>query len=436
MRISIIGTGYVGLVSGACLSELGHDVVCLDVDRNKIENLKSGKISFYEPYLAELVTNNAKKKKLIFTTSFKSSANSDVIFLCVDTPRNKDGKANLENLWSAIKSLSKFLKSNSIIVLKSTVPLGTCAEIVKFFRNLDNKSIPKVCSNPEFLKEGSAVNDFLRPDRIIIGSKDLVVKEILSKLYEPLNRKSNKLIYMSPESAELVKYSSNAFLATKISFMNQISRLCEEVGADVDDVRKGMGSDKRIGKDFLYAGIGYGGSCFPKDLSVLEHELRKINISNNILRSTMQTNDEQLIFFRNKILKYFLNRKVSIDSINLTVWGATFKPNTSDIRESQSIKLINDLAKRVNKIFIYDPVVRKEDLNKALLSNNIYVLDNMYSKINMSEGLIICTEWKEFWNPNLHLLEDLKSKIIFDGRNILNREMLSKFNIDYIGIGR
>lgn len=435
MNISIIGTGYVGLVTGACFAELGYRVKCLDRDYKKLKELKYGKVSFYEPFLEEIVKNNLSNQRLSFTDSYEEAASSQIIFVCVDTPSDINGDANLDNFWSAIKSIGQFLGSKSIIVLKSTVPLGTNAKVNEYFKKNMNKASPIICSNPEFLKEGSAINDFLRPDRIIIGSNHKSASSLLEQLYEPLNRKSNKLIFMNPESAELVKYASNSFLATKISFINQISRVCESIGGDINSVRKGMGSDKRIGKDFLYAGIGFGGSCFPKDISVLQKELQKLNISQNILEATIKANDQQLIHFKDKILNYFANEKVSLKSIVFTIWGASFKPNTSDVRESQAIKLIKDIAKEVKRIYVYDPVVNSDTLKNEKLPKNVSLIENMYTKIDASHGLIICTEWKEFWHPDPKILQNLKFRVIFDGRNILNKESLSEFNIKYFGVG-
>jgi|TARA_B110000003_G_C16593018_1_gene512573 UDPglucose 6-dehydrogenase len=433
MNITIIGTGYVGLVSGACFADLGNKVTCIDTDKKKISNIQKLKIPFYEPGLEEIISRNLKNSRLNLSTSYKNISSSDLIFICIDTPRALNGKPDLTNLNSSISSIMENLNKSTTIVMKSTVPIGTNKKISK---KLLQKFTPQgisisICSNPEFLKEGSAVNDFFRPDRIVIGADCNKAFNLLQTVYKPLCRKSKKIIRMKVESAELTKYASNAFLASKISFINGIALLAEEVGADIHEIRHGMGSDARIGKDFLYAGIGYGGSCFPKDVKALIHTKKKFNIDSSLLSAVEKINKNQTKFFSNKLTKVYKN---DLKEKNLLIWGLSFKPNTDDTRDSVAIEIIEMLSTKANRIFVYDPIV-KNIPKKLLIHKNISFVKNQYSNISSSHALVILTEWKQFWDPDLEQLKKLLDMQVFDGRNILSSKNLIKNGFTYHGVG-
>lgn len=431
MKISIIGTGYVGLVTGACLAELGNEVICMDKSKNKVNDLVNGKIPFYEPQLKNLVKKNLPSKNLIFTDSYKDACKNKIIFVCVDTPDN-NGKPNLKNFNSCITSILKHGKPNTLIVTKSTIPLGTNTKIeLKLTKyNQKNNTNFKLASNPEFLKEGSAVQDFFKPDRIVIGTNDQDSKNILEKIYAPLSRNKNKIINMSPSSAELTKYAANAFLATKISFINEISQISEKTNANIHDIRKGLGSDPRIGSDFIYAGIGFGGSCFPKDLSALKYSKKKFNLQEGIIEKTISNNEIQLNYFYNKIIKAGI---INSKKHRIAIWGLTFKPGTDDLRESVSIKLINMLATKVHSLHLYDPMANYEEVASQIkVKNNIFFYDDKYLAAKDSHSVVLATEWKEFWELDTN---NLRNKTIFDGRNIYDHEYYKKHKVNIIGIG-
>lgn len=432
MKVSIIGSGYVGLVTGACLADMENHVTCLDIDKKKIKSLNIGSVPIFEPGLTELVKKNIKVGFLNFVSSYSKISDADIFFICVDTPNDQNQKPNLNNLFSVCNSLCSILTKNTVVVLKSTVPLGTNQEISRLFKEKLPKNISvDVVSNPEFLREGSAISDFMRPERIIIGSSSDHAISILNDLYAPYSRKKNKILIMSPASAELSKYASNSFLATKISFINEMAIIAEEVGADMHEVREGIGSDSRIGDQFLYAGLGYGGSCFPKDINALISFQNENNLKSNILKATHLQNKSMEIFFTSKILDFFGEPKTK----SLLFWGSSFKPNTDDVRESISIKLILFLAKQFASIALYDP--KALDNSRIVLENidNVLFLSNKYEGIEQYDALIICTEWKEFWNPDYEKLKKMKSKVIFDGRNILKKEVAIKNGLTYFGIG-
>jgi len=433
LKISIIGSGYVGLVTGACLAEIGHSVTCLDINKTRIENLKKGILPIYEPQLENLVVKNIKNKNLNFTHSYESIAKNTIFFICVDTPNNTQNKPNLKNLFSVISSLGDIINEDAIVVLKSTVPLGTNQEVYKrLIKKIDNKKLEiTVVSNPEFLREGSAVNDFMKPERIIIGTDSLEARDILQSIYKPLCRKSDKIIFMSTNSAELTKYSANAFLATKISFVNEIAEIAELVGADMHEVRKGIGSDSRIGKDFLYAGLGYGGSCFPKDLKALSYFQKVNDLNSSIISATQDRNNHNVSSFVKKVNLSFKEPKTS----SLLIWGSSFKPDTDDIRESLAIKVIKSLSYKFKKIYVYDPEASKNTKEFFHDVTNVAFIKDKYNQISNCNGLVICTEWKEFWNPDYKKLSSLKERTILDGRNILNRKDVEKNNLIYKGIG-
>ena len=410
MNITIIGTGYVGLVSGACFAELGNKVTCLDINSKIISQLKKSKVSFFEPDLEKLVQKNIKKKKLIFTTSYDEGCKNDIFFICVDTPDDGSGSPDLKSLDSVLTMLKKKIQRDAILVLKSTLPIGTNRSISD---SMSENFLPKninidVCSNPEFLKEGSAVKDFMK-------------------------RKSNQLFHMSIESAELTKYASNAFLATKISFMNEIALISEKSGANIHQVREGMGADKRIGSDFLNAGLGFGGSCFPKDLKALITFEKKNKIKDGIIENALKINQNQVKLFAKKIRSKF---RSSLNDKSFVVWGLAFKPNTDDTRDSVAIELIKLIAPQVKRLYVYDPKVRKDSLRSELKKyGNIQFLTSQYENFHLANGLIICTEWDDFKDPSIDELAKLQDRMIFDGRNILDSKAIKENNFSYLGIG-
>mgnify|MGYP001285862558 FL=1 len=436
MNITVIGCGYVGLVTGACLADIGHNVVCIDNNKSKIKSLIKGKITIYENGLEKLINYNIKEKRLAFTSSYKTAVNhSDIIFLAVDTPPKKDGAADLTNIKSACTSISNYMSNSKIIVEKSTVPVGTSlilSKLIKSSLKKLNKQVKfSIISNPEFLKEGVAIDDFMKPDRIIIGLDDDNHKEIFNEIYKPFNRKSNKIQFMSVSSAELTKYASNAILATKISFINEMANLAELLDVDIEDVRIGIGTDRRIGNEFLYPGCGYGGSCFPKDIEALLSIAKKNNFKMNILESVRNVNNKQKEILFKKIFEF---HKKNLKNKTIAVWGLSFKPKTDDIRDAPSIKLIQNLLSYGATVRAYDPVATLKHLFK---SNRYKEFKSAKLAIKDSDSLAICTEWKEFWSIDPIKLKKLLAKpVIFDGRNIYSPDIMSKNGITYIGVGR
>jgi UDPglucose 6-dehydrogenase len=431
MNITVIGSGYVGLVCGSCLADLGHKVTCVDTNSSKIKSLQKGKLSIYEPGLEKLIRKGLSKKNLIFTTSYKKGCKNQILFLCLDTPSLKNGGADLSNLYSSIRSIKDHLTSDCLIINKSTVPLGTAKKIKKQFLKSAKFNV-EVCSNPEFLREGQAIKDFMDPERIIIGVDSDLTKRTMQEIYCPINKKHNKKIFMSIESAELTKYAANSFLASKISFMNEISILAENYGGNMHEIREGIGSDSRIGPSFLNAGLGFGGSCFPKDLKAIIHEQKKLHLPQGIVASALDINKRQLDLFYKKILNFYQG---NIKKKDFFIWGLAFKPNTDDIRESVSIKLIKKLSPKVNSLTLYDSLA-VPNAKKALKGiPNISFTKQKYSNFHQIHGLIICTEDKEFFNPRISELKKLQDEVIFDGRNILERSILEKNNFHYEGIG-
>ena len=436
MNITVIGTGYVGLVSGVCLADIGHNVICLDTNKKVIEKLNRGKVPYYEPLLSDMIKKNLKKAKITFSTSYKNSTKDvNIFFICVGTPENKDGSSNLDYVFSVAKSLARNISSDSVIFVKSTVPVGTNELIQEQINKYKKKGIKiKVASNPEFLKEGDAVNDFMQPDRIIIGTSDKAIEKLAHQIYKPLISKVSSLMTMPIKAAELTKYAANSFLATKISFINEISLLSEKLGIDIDDIKVGIGSDPRIGNKFLNAGLGFGGSCFPKDVSSLINMYKENKLGSYLLSSVKNVNSNQKNNFLNKIKMHFKNSNFKDKSF--MIWGLSFKPETDDIRESVGIKLAKDLSKQVKKLYLYDPIAMgnaKQELSKL---TNIEFIKNEYTNIKECDALILCTEWKLFTNPNLKMLKKLKGQVVFDGRNCLNKDTFIKNNIKYIGIGK
>ncbi len=438
MKIGIIGSGYVGLVTGACFASAGLDVTIHDKDNSKINKLNKGKVPFFEPGLEDLVTTGIQRKNLRFTSSFKNLLKvSSIIFVCVGTPQRKNGSPNLSFIDNVLEEICIFYenakdKSDKIVFIKSTVPPNTTN---RFNRKLEIRGIYNVlcASNPEFLREGSAVFDFFSPDRIIVGSEDKRVRRSALDLYLKITKKKN-IIFTSPQSSELIKYASNAFLATKISFINELSRLADSIDADISEVSRGVGHDKRIGNSFLNAGIGYGGSCFPKDSLALSYVYKKNNLDAKLIDAVIQINHTQKEFFLNKIFSVF--KKNQLAEMEILLWGTAFKPNTDDIRESVGIKIAKHLSKLVKKINIYEPVALKN--SKLALANlsNISFITEPTRNIAKNNFLVICTEYNEFNTVSLEKLRLLKEKVIFDGRNILSRDKVLASDIKYYGIGR
>ncbi len=435
MRISIIGAGYVGLVTGVCLSDSGNTVYCIDNDENKINALNDGIIPIYEPGLKELCDKNAKLKRLLFDSDLlKAVSNSEVIFIAVGTPPKENGEADLSNVFKVAESIALYMDKYKVIVIKSTVPVGTCDIIEKRMKELTK--IPfDIVSNPEFLKEGAAIEDFQRPDRIIAGlnyhEDSTKVKELISEIYEPFVRTGAPIYFMDRLSSELTKYASNAMLALRISYMNELANLCNIAGADIDYVRIGIGSDKRIGKSFLFPGIGYGGSCFPKDVKALYQTAKWHKYDFKILKAVDEVNNYQKEVILSRILKHF---KSDIKNKKFTLWGLAFKPKTDDIREAPALTIISKLLSYEANVKAFDPVAME---NTKKVFPQIEYFDDMYNALNGSDGLIIATEWNDFRMPNFNKIKSLlKVPAIFDGRNIYDKVKMKEYGFDYYSIGR
>jgi len=430
MNICVIGSGYVGLVTGSCFANCGNNVTCLDIDKNRIKSLKKGKIDIYEPGLSDIVERNFNAKRLKFTTNYKEAIeNAEIIFLAVSTPPNSDGSANLDYIKNATMELSKYINNYKIIVTKSTVPIGTTYLIKNLIKSQTDKEFD-VASNPEFLKEGSAINDFMFPDRIVIGVESIKAEKILKELYEPFMRKEDKLVSVDIQSSEISKYACNAMLATRISFINEIANLCEEVGANITSVRRIMSQDQRIGRHFIFPGLGYGGSCFPKDIKAFIDIAKENKVDLSICEAVNNVNDQQRQRFFNKIKDYFkdLNNK------RFAIWGLSFKPNTDDIREAPSIDIIKNLIHDGAKINAHDPVAIGNF--KELIKDDIDYFSNSYDTLKGCDALIIHTEWNEYRQPNFNRIKKLlKNPIIFDGRNLYNEQKLSDLGFFYTNIG-
>lgn len=439
MKITVIGTGYVGLVTGICLAEIGNDVLCLDVDPAKIRMLNKGIIPIYEPGLLEMLQRNYEAGRLQFTTDIKSAAEfGDVQFIAVGTPPDQDGSADLQYVLAAARNIGKYMTAYKVIVDKSTVPVGTAAKVKAaveeelIARNLNIEF--SVVSNPEFLKEGAAIEDFMRPDRIVIGADDERSQSLMKTLYAPFQRNHERMIVMDIRSAELTKYAANAMLATRISFMNELANLAEILGADIEHVRKGIGSDPRIGYDFLYPGCGYGGSCFPKDVKALIKTGQTNNYELKVLNAVEAANDLQRHILTNKIKKYFGE---SLSGKHIALWGLAFKPNTDDMREAPSRFLIKDLLEAGATISAYDPVAMQEAKRIFENTNGLSFANTPFQALDQADALVIVTEWKEFRSPDFsEIARKLKHKVIFDGRNMYDPEIVKLNEITYQAIGR
>ncbi len=442
MNIAVIGTGYVGLVTGTCFSETGNNVTCVDIDEQKVKKLSSGKITIYEPGLEKIFLRNEKEERLHFTTSLKDAIkDAKIIFLALPTPPNEDGSADLKYVLQVARDIGKLLKKDEykIVINKSTVPVGTADKVKQAILtsaddagNDDIENSFDVVSNPEFLREGVAVDDFMKPDRVVIGTSSERAKDLLGHLYAPFVRQGNPILYMDEKSAELTKYAANSFLATKISFMNEIAQLCERVGADVDMVRRGIGSDDRIGKRFLFPGIGYGGSCFPKDVQALIMSSEEVNYDFKILKSVEAVNEAQKLHLMPKINKYF---KGNLAGKHFALWGLAFKPNTDDIREAPALYLIDALTAAGATITAFDPEAMSNV--KKEIGDKIMYATNQYEALEGADALIIATEWSEFRTPDFERINTtLLNKAIFDGRNLFDVTFITDMGYHYESVGR
>ncbi len=432
MKITVIGTGYVGLVAGACFADMGNEVICIDNNLKKIEQLQNGIIPIYEPGLEELVKSNTIEKRLIFSDDIDSAVkNSQVCFIAVGTPQGEDGSADLQYVFNVAKSIAQSMNGYKVIVDKSTVPVGTAEKVTEIIKQ--NTSYPfDVVSNPEFLKQGNAVDDFLHPDRVVIGSNSDRATQIMQDIYAPFFRTGNRVIVMDVKSAEMTKYASNSFLATKISFMNEIANLCEKVGADAEMVRVGMSTDSRIGNKFLFPGLGYGGSCFPKDVKALIKTGRENNCEMSIIASADRVNKSQRKSFVEKIVHRFGE---NLEGKTFAVWGLAFKPKTNDMREAPSITIINALLKRGAKIKAFDPKAVEEA--KFYFNNKITYTNSAYEALEGADGMLLLTEWNEFRRPDFEKIKTmLKTPVIFDGRNQYDTKRLEEKGFEYHQIGR
>jgi len=432
MKIAVIGTGYVGLVTGTCFAETGNTVICVDIDADKVKKLSNAEITIYEPGLEKLFLRNLREGRLKFTTDLADGVRDALlVFLALPTPPGEDGSADLSAVLRVAEDLGKIINDYKIIVDKSTVPVGT-AEKVQNVIAANCRCEVDVVSNPEFLREGLAVEDFMKPDRVVIGTSSEKAKKILSDLYSPFVRQGNPVIFMDERSAELTKYAANSFLATKISFMNEIAILCEKLGADVDMVRRGIGSDERIGKRFLFPGIGYGGSCFPKDVHALARSAGEAGYDFKILEAVMQVNEKQKISLVSRIKKYFNG---DLKNKKIALWGLAFKPNTDDIREAPAIFIINELLKEGAIVSAFDPEAMK-NVRKSM-GNKINLAASQYDAIEDCDALVIATEWSEFRTPDFEKMSSvMKNKIIFDGRNVYEPARMKELGFYYESIGR
>jgi len=433
MRIAVVGTGYVGLVAGACFATTGNTVICVDIDEEKVNRLRNGEIPIYEPGLDQLVLDGVEKERLTFTTDLDTSVkDSEIIFIAVGTPPNEDGSADLKHVLAVAAGVGKAMNGYKVIVDKSTVPVGTAQKVKEEVAKYTDFEF-SVVSNPEFLKEGDAINDFLKPDRVVIGADDERSHEMLEQLYRPFMMKGNRIVHMDVTSAELTKYAANSFLAMKISYMNELAKLCEIVGADVNAVRRGISSDSRIGDAFLFAGAGYGGSCFPKDVKAILKTANEVNAELKLINSTEEVNEEQKKVLFKKIAEHY-----GIDKIKgktFALWGLAFKPRTDDMREAPAIVLINALLEAGAKVKAYDPAAM--EIAEGIFGDKIELCKTEFAATEDADALVLVTEWVDFRTPDfVKLVNNLKDKVVFDGRNIWSPKYVKSFGLDYYGIGR
>ncbi|RKH72899.1 UDP-glucose dehydrogenase family protein [Corallococcus aberystwythensis] len=431
MRIAIIGSGYVGLVAGTCFADSGNDVACVDIDERKIRMLQEGQVPIYEPGLEELIRKNVKEKRLTFTTNLAEGvANAQAVFIAVGTPEGESGEADLQYVLAAAQAVGRAMKQYTVVVDKSTVPVGTADKVREAIAKVTDVEFD-VVSNPEFLKEGAALDDFFKPDRVVIGADTERARTLMGELYAPFVRTENPILFMDTRSAELTKYAANAMLATRISFMNDVSALCEKVGADVDFVRKGLGADKRIGYPFLFPGVGYGGSCFPKDVKALVTTAREYGLELDLLRAVERTNERQKKLLVNKAVKHY----GSLEGKKFGVWGLAFKPKTDDMREAPSIEVIEGLIGKGAQVIAHDPVAAHAA--KRVFGDRIRYAEVPYDALEGVDGLFVVTEWNEFRHPDFARMKSLmKSPVIFDGRNIFQPARMREQGFTYFGIGR
>ena len=432
MKVCVIGTGYVGLVAGTCLAEMGNDVICVDKDEKKLEQLKNGIVPIYEPGLEELIKVNVKENRLTFTNNLKTAVEKSLVcFIAVGTPQGEDGSADLKYVYQVAEDIGKSINGYKVIIDKSTVPVGTAEQVTKIIKSHTTEEFD-VVSNPEFLKQGAAVDDFLKPDRVIIGSNSQRATEIMQELYAPFLRTGNPVIIMDVKSAEMTKYAANSFLAVKISYANEIANICEKVGADAEMVRIGMCADKRIGSQFLFPGLGYGGSCFPKDVKALLKTAKDNDCSYQLLQSADDVNKKQRQIFINKILKRFGN---DLKGKTFAVWGLAFKPKTNDMREAPAITIINALLEKGAKVQAYDP--KAFDSAEFYFKDNIVYAKSSYDALEGADAMLLLTEWNEFRRPDFERIKSLlKTPVIFDGRNQYNGKRLLEAGFEYYCVGR
>ncbi len=438
MKIAVIGTGYVGLVTGTCFAETGNEVICVDIDKSKVERLSKGEITIYEPGLEKLFLRNLKEERLRFTTSLTDAVKDALlILLALPTPPGEDGSADLSYIIGVAGELGRLIKPNDykVVVDKSTVPVGTAKKVKEKILETGGAKLEgafDVVSNPEFLREGLAVEDFMKPDRVVIGTDSARARKVIDDLYAPFVRQGNPVIFMDEPSAELTKYAANSFLATKISFMNEIAILCERFGADVDMVRRGIGSDSRIGKRFLFPGIGYGGSCFPKDVQALVKSAKEVDYDFQILNAVMKVNEAQKLHLMPAISKYFNHQ---LKGMRIAIWGLAFKPNTDDIREAPAFYMIDALLKAGASVCAFDPEAMHN--TKAVLKDKIEYGENQYATLKDADALVIATEWNEFRTPDFNkIASNLKNKVIFDGRNLFDLTDMKELGFYYVSVGR
>jgi len=432
MKIAVIGTGYVGLVTGTCLAETGNDVICVDINEAKVKQMQAGEVPIYEPGLDLLFHRNIEQERLTFTTNLADAVkDAQIIFMALPTPPGGDGAADLSYILGAAKDISKLITEYKVIVNKSTVPVGTADKVKAVFAA--NTAIEvDVVSNPEFLREGVAVDDFMKPDRVVLGTKSEKAKKLMTELYGPYVRQGNPILFMDERSSELTKYAANSFLATKITFMNEVANLCELVGADVDAVRRGIGSDDRIGKRFLFPGVGYGGSCFPKDVQALVKSSDDYAYDFQILKSVMEVNERQKTILVDKVLKYYKN---DIKGKHFALWGLAFKPETDDIREAPALYIIDALVKNGATVTVFDPEAMGNVKN--IIGDQVNYAKNQYEALESADALLIATEWSVFRNPDFEKIDSiLKNKVVFDGRNLYDLQKMIDLGYYYNSIGR
>ncbi len=433
MQLAIIGTGYVGLVTGTCFAETGNNVTCIDIDENKINQLRQGKTPIYEPGLENLLERNIKEKRIEFTTSLEEGIKgARIIFLALPTPPGKDGSADLQYVLDVANKLSSLITEYTIIINKSTVPVGTAEKVASVLAaNLD-RELFDVVSNPEFLREGVAVEDFLKPDRVVIGTSSERARKLMDELYQPFVRQGNPIYFMDERSSEMTKYAANAYLAMRISFMNEMANLCEKAGANVDWVRVGIGSDNRIGKRFLFPGVGYGGSCFPKDVKALVQTAREHDYNFQLVETTMKVNERQKTILGQKVKEYFGN---DLTGKTFAIWGLAFKPETDDIRDAPAVELINELKQAGATVKAFDPEAMSNV--RRIVGDSVYFAEDQYDALSEADALIIVTEWSAFRNPDFERMEDaLKHPAIFDGRNVYALDKMETLPFYYESIGR